>query len=300
MKKAILAVIFFLGFIPAVFSQDKIITINNDTIDCKINKVSRSTIYFDLNTLGVKSSGEMRLNKVSGYFVAKKISPEVQKKTDSGSGNRFRFGISGGAGYLLGSTQNAEDQMVSQGFTFDQAESYYNDMKLGISANADLYLLIPPNYGAGIKYKFFFNSSSIEGFIDPQDGVHLYYTTYREKIYVNFAGASFFYQQTIGSQRSLVLSSILSLGLTTYRDEAEYLHGFYLLTGKNAGFDLGIGLEYFLTSRISLGADLSVFYSSIRKIKITDGTSTSTIELDKENYENLSRIDLSAGVRIYF
>ena len=88
--------------------------------------------------------------------------------------------------------------------------------------------------------------------------------------------------------------------MTTYRDEAEYLHGYYLLTGKNAGADLGIGLEYFLTSRISLGADLSAFYSSIRKITITDGSSTSTIELDKENYENLSRIDLSAGIRIYF
>jgi len=300
MKNILTAVMFFFGLIPAVYSQDKIITINNDTIDCKINKVSRNTIYFDLNTLGVKSSGEMPLNMVSGYIVAKKTSPEVQTKTNTGSDNRFRFGLSGGAGYLLGSTQNAEEQMVSQGFTLEQAESYYNDMKLGITASADISLLIPPDYGVGIKYKFFYNSSSTEGFIDPQDGVHLYYTTYRENIYVNFAGISFFYQQFMGSQKSLVLNSSISTGLTTYRDEAEYLHGYYLLTGKNVGIDLGIGLEYFLTSRISLGADLSVFYSSIRKVKITDGTSSSTIELDKENYENLSRIDLSAGIRIYF
>lgn len=300
MNRITAALIFFLGLIPAAFSQDKIITINNDTIDCKINKVSRSTIWFELNTLGVKSSGEMPLNMVTGYFVAKETGPEASKKTDSGSVHRFRFGLSGGAGYLIGSTQNAEDQMVSQGFTTEQAESYYNDMKLGVSAIADLYFLIPSNYGIGIKYKLFSNSSSTEGFIDPQDGVHLYYTTYKEKIYVNFAGASFFYQETIGSQKSFVLSSSLSFGLTTYRDEAEYLHGYYLLTGKNAGMDLGIGLEYFLTSRISLGADLSLFYSSIRKIKITDGATTSTIELDKENYENLSRIDLSAGIRIYF
>ena len=203
MKKIVPAVIFFLGFIPAVFSQDKIITINNDTIDCKINKVSHSTIYFDLNTLGVKSSGEIPQNMVSGYIVANKTSPEVQEKTNTGSGNRFRFGLSGGAGYLLGSTQNAEDQMVSQGFTFDQAESYYNDMKLGISANADLYLLIPVNYGVGIKYKFFFNSSSTEGFIDPQDGVHLYYTTYREKIYVNFAGHHSFISRLLETKNHL-------------------------------------------------------------------------------------------------
>jgi len=300
MKKILLFVIVMLGLVPAVNSQDKIITINYDTIDCKINKISHNTIYFDLNNWGVKSSGKIPLNNVLNYIVSGKTDPKVQKSSSTVSGKKVRFSLSGGAGYLIGSTQNAEDQMVSQGFAFDQAESYYNDMKLGISANADFYLLITPNYGAGIKYKFFYNSSSTEGFIDPQDGVHLYYTTYREKIYVNFVGASLFYQQFIGSQKSLELNSALSLGLTTYRDEAEYLRGYYLLTGKNVGADFSIGLEYFITSGISLGADLSAFYSSIRKVKITDGTSTSTIELEKENYENLSRIDLSAGIRIYF
>jgi len=300
MKKIVPVVIILLGFVPAIYSQDKIITINYDTIDCKINKVSHNTIFFDLNNWGVKSSGKIPLNNVLNYIVSGKTDQEVQKSADTGSGKKVRFGLSGGAGYLTGSTQNAEDQMVSQGFTSDQAESYYNDMKLGISANADFYLLITPNYGVGIKYKFFYNSSSTEGFVDPQDGVHLYYTTYRETIYVNFVGASFFYQQFIGSKKTLVLNSALSLGLTTYRDEAEYLHGYYLLTGENVGADLNIGLEYFLTSRISLGVDLSAFYSSIRKVKITDGTSTSTVELEKENYENLSRIDLTTGIRIYF
>jgi hypothetical protein len=300
MKKILPVVIILLGFVHSVNSQDKIITINYDTIDCKINKVSHNTIYFDLNNWGVKSSGKIPLNNVLNYIISGNPNQEVQKSADKGSGKKVRFGLGGGAGYLIGSTQNAEDQMVSQGFTFDQAQSYYNDMKLGISANADFYMLINSDYGAGIKYKFFYNSSSIEGFVDPQDGVHLYYTTFRENIYVNFAGASLFYQQFIGSKKSLALNSALSLGLTTYRDEAEYLHGYYLLTGKNVGADFNIGLEYFLSSRFSLGADLSAFYSSIRKMKITDGISTSTIELEKENYENLSRIDLSVGIRIYF
>jgi hypothetical protein len=300
MKKILAAAIILLVSVPTVYSQDKIITINYDTIDCKIIKVSHNTIFFDLNDRGVKSSGKLPLGNVLNYTVSGKKDPEVQKSTETVSGKKVRFGLSGGAGFLIGSTQNAEDQMISQGFTPDQAKSYYNDMKLGISANADFYLLIPPDYGAGIKYKFFYNSSRTEGFVDPQDGVHLYYTTYSEKIYVNFAGVSFFYQQFIGSKKSFLLNSALSLGLTAYRNEAEYLQGYYLLTGKNAGADLNIGLEYFLTGRVSLGADLSAFYSSIRKVKITDGINTSTIELEKENYENLSRIDLSAGIRIYF
>jgi len=35
-------------------------------------------------------------------------------------------------------------------------------------------------------------------------------------------------------------------------------------------------------------------------MKITDGSTTTTVDLDKDNYENLIRLDLSIGVRLYF
>lgn len=299
MKKNLLTAILLFGILTSGYSQDKIITLNKDTIDCKINKVSHNTIYFDLATRGVKSSGKLPLNSVLNYTVSGKPIQKEQIVVSTDSFERLRVGINGGPGYLTGSSKKAEDNMVGQGLAREQAQSYYRNMKLGIHANADLTWLITPKYGAGIKYKIFDTSGSLEGFFDPQDGVTLLYSTYREQIYVNFIGASFFYQQFTGSGKSLKFNSSYAIGLATYRNEAEYLNGYYLLTGKNFGIDASLGLEYFITRHFSVGADLSAFYSSIRKIKISDGSTTTTVDLEKDNYENLTRLDLSFGFRLY-
>ncbi len=299
MKKNLLLAILLFGLLAIGYSQDKIITLNKDTIDCKINKLSHNTIFFDVTTMGVKSSGKIPLNRILNYTISGTAGPEEQNEIKKEPFERFRLGMNGGLGYLLSSSKNAEESMVSLGFTPDKVHSYYKRMKSGIYANADLMCQISPKYGVGIKYKFFDTSGNIEGFVDPQDGVNLIYTTYKEQIYVNFTGTTFFYQQFIGSQKSFKLTTAYSLGLTTYRNEAEYLSGYYLLTGKNLGIDLSLGLEYFITPKLSVGADLSDFVSSIRKMKVSDGTSTTTLDLDKDNYENLSRLDFSLGIRLY-
>jgi hypothetical protein len=272
---------------------------NKDTIDCKIAKVSQSAIFFDITTKGVKSSGKLALNNVLNYTISCNSTALEQKPVNSNPFERLRLGVNGGFGYLLSSSKTAEEDMVDQGFTLKNAKSYYRDMRSGLYANTELTWMIAPDYGAGIKYKFFDTSSRTEGFVDPLDGINIYYTTYKEHIYVNYLGASCFFHQSISSLKSFKLNSGYSIGLVTYRNEAEYLNEYYLLTGKNIGMDISIGLEYFITRYFSVGTDLSVFYSSIHKIKITDGSNTTTVNLEKANYENLTRLNLSLGLRIY-
>ena len=299
MKRNLLILILLICFLPCVFSQDRIITLKNDTIDCKIIKLTRNKIFFELNTRGIKSSGELPVTGIISYTVSQKTASERQIAPAPVSFDRLRFSVNAGAGYLLGSTEEAINLMTSQGLTSGQAETYYSDFKMGFYANADMNYFFTPSYGAGIKYKFFDTSASLEGFFDPHDGMNLIYSTYKEQVYVNFIGISLLFQQFIGNSKAYKLNSFFSTGLTTYRNEAEYLNGFFLLQGRNAGFDTGIGVEYFITDRISASSDLSFFYSSIRKMKISDGTNSSTIDLDKNSYENLSRIELSVGIRIY-
>jgi hypothetical protein len=300
MKKNLLYAILLCFLFPEGYSQDRIITKNNDTIDCKINRVSITIIFFDLTTKGVKSSGKIPRSSVTDYSFGEKTTPEEQINTLTDSFKRFRFGINGGMGYLLGSTKEAEDLLVNIGLERDLAQSYYNDLKTGLYGSADLTFLFTPKYGAGIKYKIFETASSVEGFYMNGDGVSLFYGTYAEQIYVNYIAASFLYQEWIGSKNSFKLNSGYSLGLATYRDEAEIFTGNFLGTGKNIGFDINLGIEYFITHNFSVGTDLSVFYSSIHKMKLMDGTNTTTLDLGKENYENLSRFDFSIGARLYF
>ncbi len=302
MKSTLLTLIlvFLTGICYKVFPQDKIVTVNQDTIECKITRISNSYIFFEVTTKGVVSSGRLPLARVSDYTISAAGQSNGKKTASPVSFERIRVGISGGPGYLIASSKKAEEAMVGMGLTSGQAKSYYKDLKTGIIANSDITFLFTPEYGAGLRYKFLDTYGNLEGFFDPQDGVNLIYTTYSEHIYVNYFGASYFSQKKTGRQNAFSLSSEISFGLAVYRNEAEYVNSCLLLTGKNIGMDASFGLEYFITKNFSAGADLSVFYSSLRKIRITDGTSTTTIKLDKDNYENLSRIELSAGIRYYF
>ena len=288
--------------ISSVYSQDKIITLNYDTIDCRISKISNNTIFFEVYTKGVRSTGKISLPSVLNYTISSKpVGNKKEKRTIiTDPFQRLRLGFNGGIDYLFASSKEAEAYMSDNlGITSSEAKSYYRDLKLGYHTNGSLTYLITPEYGAGIKYSFFSTSAGIESFVDPQDGVHLIYASYNEQIYVNYVGAVFYAQQAFGNNNKFLLNSACSFGLATYRNEAAYLKEYYLITGRNIGTDVSIGFEYFINRKISVGADLSVLFSSIRKMEITDGINSNTIDLDKENYENLSRIGFSAGIRFY-
>jgi hypothetical protein len=299
-RKILLSIVFFYCLSVAGYSQDKIITTINDTIDCKITKITRNTIYFDMFTRGVKTAGSFPLSNVLNYTISATGTTEKPKSFSMNSFERVRLGISGGAGYLLASSEKAEEYLASQGLDLNKAKSYYRNMKTGWNANADLTFMITPDVGAGFKYKFFYTSGSVEGFFNGPDGVHLLYTTYGERIFVNYYAPMVYYQQFLNAAETNRVTTAYSFGLTTYRNETEYLNGYSLLTGRNLGTDASIGLEYFFMDRLSVGAELSAFYSMLRKVEITDGTNTNTVDLDKENYENLSRLELSIGIRFYF
>jgi len=299
--RILLLFVFFISLSVTGHSQDKIITIINDTIDCKITRISRNTIFFDLITNNVKTSGSLPLSRVLNYTIsATGVTADKPKFLSSNQFERFRLGINGGAGYMLASSEKAEEAMTSQGLDAAKAKSYYGNLKTGWLANADLTFMITPDMGTGFKYKFFYTSGNVEDYFDPQDGVHLIYTNYGERIFVNYYGPMAYYQRYLNAAETYRITATYSFGLTTYRNEAEYLNEYLLLTGRNLGTDFAINLEYYITDNLSLGAELSAFYSILRKVKITDGTNTQTLDLDKESYENLSRLELSIGIRFYF
>jgi len=83
-----------------------------------------------------------------------------------------------------------------------------------------------------------------------------------------------------------------------YRDEALSMHNYLLITGNNFGSAVETSLETFLTPKIALGAHLSLFAAKLKKIKVDSGSNSYTIDLPKDQRENVSALDLRAGIRI--
>lgn len=286
----------FFCLTTTVFSQDKIITKSNDSIECRITRVTDKTIFFDLSTKGIISSGKISRNLVSDYIYSVPLIP-IDEQTGNIPFNRFRIGINAGIGYITGSSKEAEKEMTGMGMNVSKVKSYYKDLKLGNIANAEATYYFSEKFGAGVKYRFYENSASIEDFVDPQDGVNVYYTTFKENIYVNYVAGAFYYEE-FSRSRKLKVDVGLSIGYTMYRDEATTLSNF-LLTGKTLGLDCNLGFEYFIRPQFSLYADFATFASTLTKVDYDDGAVKETIKLDKDRNENLSRIDLSIGVKLY-
>ncbi|MBE0673375.1 MAG: hypothetical protein IH591_01815 [Bacteroidales bacterium] len=300
MNRILLLTVFMFALTLNGISQDLIITLSNDTIDCRITKVTRSDIFFELTTMGIRSEGRLPLLGILNYTVSPGLNQSATNTIlQPASYHKLRIGINGGGGYLYGSAESAVAQMVSWGIPQDQAESYYTHLKKGIYGSGDVTWMLRPGIGLGIRYKFFDTSGRTEGYFDPQDGEIIFFSEFQEHIYVNFAGVSFFYGQKLGAAQRLMVYCAYAAGMSYYRDEARLFYGNILITGKSFGMDGSIGFEYHIRPGVSVGTEVSSFSSILRKVKMTDGSETETLSLEKENYENLSRFELSLGLRFY-
>lgn len=295
--KTILTIAYF-SVVFLANAQDRIITNQNDTINCKISKVTSSNIFFTIRTGNVSTGGKVERNNVLSYY-SENGTDDVNTGFITPAASRWRLGLSGGLNYITASSSEAETALIQQGVTKQDAKSYYNDLKLGLSGGADLHYMITKMYGIGMIYKFYSTNSKIESFFDPQDGVNLIFGQMNEKIYVHYAGLSFYSEQFMRSNPRWKFSACYSAGMAFYRDEAIVVNTPFLLTGKAFATNLDLGLEYFVFPRISAGINVSYFLSSLKKVTLNDGNSTTVQELEKENYENISRLDLSVGIRFY-
>jgi hypothetical protein len=298
MKRNLLIVLILAGLVTGLSGQDRIITRSNDTINCRIDRVTRSEIHFELVTHGVKTTGSLPTSEVLSYSVSPSTLPEQEyEPLKTGLAGRLRIGLNGGMAYITSSSEAAEEAMVGMGLSPSAAGDYYSNLKSGWYGSADATWLFKGNYGAGLKYKFSYTGAATEGSFLPFDQMNIYYSEYREKIYVNYGGVSLFFREPIGKKAKFSLYSGISAGMTLYRNELEVLAESVLITGKAPGIDGTIGWEYDITPFFSAGAEASVFASRLKKINITNGVENQTQELDEENYENLSRLEVSVGIR---
>jgi hypothetical protein len=301
MKRNLLIALMLAGFVQVISGQDRIITINHDTIDCRITRIARDAVCFDIMTKGVKTSGQLPASEIYSYNIMPSSVQERGTRYTAGiATGRLRLGLNGGSGYILSSTDDAENELIAMGVSGLKAEAYYRDLKTGFSGSADATWVFSFGYGAGIRYRFFNTAAVTEGSFDAGDGINILFCDYRENIFTNYAGVSLFYQEPVGKKKQFSLYSSLSLGMAFYLNMLEFFTDNLVITGNAPGMDGTIGIECRLTPVISAAAEASVFAATLKKIEITDGEQKESVELPEENYENLSRMEFTLGIRFYF
>ena len=322
MKKLIVGILMLLP-LQLVSGQDKIITIQQDTIFCRIVSISSTHIQYEQKVENQYVGKFIPTEQVSSYLRSSQlaeISPYYQAvRQKPKPTHRWLIGVYAGGGSLLASTANDEKSMIEMGIPKSQAIDYNKKLKRGWSMNGDIHYLFSDNFGLGAKYSLF--TSLVQK--DFTMAINSMFPEYvcvgmKEIQYIQYAGSSVIFRQWLDENHKFQLIETLSAGYVHYRDEIrmdpnQYTFLFYqntygipvaiysiLAESKTWGANASFSVNYFPVSRLSVGANAGFMYARLTKADFSTKQTTQTIKFDKKEYEYLTRLDYSLSIRFHF
>ena len=325
MKKLIVGLLLFLP-LQILMGQDKIITIQQDTILCRIISISPTHIQYEQNVNGYMVGKFIRTEQVLEYYRTPQTSEpkpydlaNVQKFNPPKPERLWMMGVYPGRGTLLASTADDEKEMIAMGIPKSQAVDYNKKLKHGWSLGGDIHYMFSDHFGLGVKYSLFTSSVKQEFTIS----ISSYIPTFicigmSERIYIHFAGPSVVFRQWLDENRKFQLTGTLSAGYVYYRDETRMDPNQYTFTllppssgqsmsiynfladSKTWGANACFSADYFPVTWLSVGVNAGLMYARLTKLDLSTKETTDTVDLDKKDYQSLARFDYSISIRFHF
>lgn len=274
-----------------MFAQDLIVTNEGDSINCKITSIKSDYLYFTF-----KHKGELRntLLPISNtktyayqYYSTPAISPEqVQKLTSSELFPHWRFAFSGGWSYRTATVANNLPSAY---------KTYVEGLLSGYHFSGEGAYYYSEHFGAGLKCSLAnFSNSASNMSLTLKDGTSVS-GDLSDDISISYIGP-YFTTRFLNKEKKNAFFMNMGIGYLGYRDNMK-LNGNYTITGSTAGFVFDVGYDIGLSPNASIGFQLSLLSGSLNSIDFSNGTKSQTINLGKDEYESLNRIDLSIGLR---
>jgi len=284
------------------FSQDKIVKKNGEEIFCQITRIGSDSIsyitpYKDVTKINYSiARSQVKLyylnvnegtkNNENNDYVKEFDEPNMENnKPILVDYPKFTIGANGGFSYLLAQIGDITDPEI---------KDYYKDLKNGYHFGGDATYFLNKNIGLGARFSIFKTENSLEIIAIYPNG------TYRtgilkDDIRNTFIGPSFTFRVFPGKRNSpIVLSN--SIGYFGYYNNG-YLIDPIKLTGQTVGMALNVGYDLQLEKHLYLSFQLSLIAGSLSKAEVETGGTTKTIEFPVDQQENMSRVDLSIGIR---
>jgi hypothetical protein len=205
------------------------------------------------------------------------------------SGRKLRIAINGGPSWRIGETP--------EGISSAERD-YLRELKSGYSFSAELTYQLNENVGLGGKFSHYGSKHSVSTItIDFPDGTS-YTGPTSDNIKIQFIGPMLFTRQVSYNEKG-AFTGDFSLGYLSYKNVSTLGPSFLQISGANVGLSFGAGYEFYLSKSVGLGLSLSATFGTLTKLEIGNSISSTTIKLQEGQYENLGRLDLLLGLRLY-
>ncbi|HEY3371178.1 MAG TPA: hypothetical protein VGK10_10040 [Prolixibacteraceae bacterium] len=327
--KKILLIFLFLVSLAAANAQDKIITIKQDTIACRIVSVNAERISYEQKTSDQVFVGKSILIADVLQYVRTARSGNFgegfvhQKPIRERPAHRWLFSLQGGLSHSYTDFSYLKNMLLNSGNSASATDDYTRKLENGASVNTSLHYLLTTFLGLGLDYNLFYSASKAE-FMSPgygQINLPLYIKIgLDERLYTQFAGPSVLLQQFPDKKRKIKISETLSPGVVLFRDESRgsqfqaywgtqdsyngqppqyYDQANSISTSTSYGAKGSLSLEYGITPQLSAGLAGNFMWAKLHKIS----TKTSVSRTNDQKLENpitVSHIDYGFIVRYNF
>jgi len=312
MNKFALLPIFLILFFSTK-AQDRIVSINHDTIHCTIVSINNERIMYELkNKNGSVTGRSMNLSQVAEYTRSPQsvnnLKPRKVKTSKPANipENRWCLGLNTGRSTMPWYFDNVQFSSSMPG--------YYNKLKTGFHINANAHYRINSFFGVGAEYSFFnTNTSGSAPTMNYSSSYFMLTENYHQ--YINYLGPSILFQQPLDGRRKFILRESLSAGAMFIRLENQSTFPYVdysgynetgnnsLLTGNTLSAKLGLTAEYRIDRNLFVGFGGDFLWGSLKKADFKAKAQNNSYSAHNQKLDdamNLSRIDYSAVLRYQF
>ncbi|MGF7138567.1 hypothetical protein [Roseimarinus sediminis] len=326
MRKINCLLIFAMFLLQTLSAQDKIITQNKDTIDCKITAIDGDSLTFEIVTKGITTTGTYSQKQIDAVHfsteslgnirqfnqmkpadrsLAEKSYNEKALYQENNDKSKFSVQLQSGYGSLLASSTEAMHQLIVLGFDYDPARRYYQELRStlvnSIALQYQLFTIRGYQLSMGISYQNMFNHSLAESAqINVDDGIHKVNGTFEEKIYTNYYAYGLRHTFTMGAKRKSAISLEAGTGLVSYRNQLILAHSPVLIQGLAPAYYSQLAYAFRITPALSLDVTGGLFAAVLKNLKVSTPYSSQRSELSSDQYESLSRAYVKAGLTYHF
>jgi hypothetical protein len=286
--------ILFLFIQISLFAQeasDTIITLENDTIICKIIKTDSNYLYYSDSKSDVNLNSFIAIKRVKKFVIdgesfISNIENFEEVKSPIWLDKKLRFGINGGLSKRIAENPPGVDAILDE---------YYNDLKSGGHFGLDFTYYYNYKRGVGLKYSLYNSSTEpVDIWMALETGDTIT-GKMQENININYFGLSYAFKINQINNKSWFYGDA-GLGLTTYHNQGILIDDF-IMDSKTFGINLDLGYDFRLTEITRIGVQVSLYAGTITYADVTMNGQKERLELDASAYESLARIDFSLALR---
>jgi opacity protein-like surface antigen len=187
---------------------------------------------------------------------------------------KWSFGLNGGYSYRLPNAGARSATPYSR---------YLKELKTGYSIGADAHRFFWQHVGLGLRYNIYKSKD-------------VFNTATKDNISIQFVGPSVAYQFPFPNGKTAVLTAF-AMGYQSYRNMGRSNGEDFSLKGNATGWALTLGLEQKLSDHFAINLSGACYLGTTYKFKRETARRTETIKLTSEKFENLSRAELTLGLK---